>query len=88
MKASLSGRPFAGMTSSGACIDGVEDWFNTHLGYLQCVSRCTSVRSILDHVDVIMGDMVHVRTYDVILYDEISSSNYIYIYMQCIGYES
>ena len=38
-----------------------------------------------------MGDMVHVKTYDVILYDiilydEISSSNC--IYMQCIGYES
>ena len=35
--------------------------------------------------------MVHVKTYnvipyDVILYDEISSSNC--IYMQCIGYES
>ena len=33
-----------------------------------------------------MGDMVHVKTYDVILYDEISPSNC--MYMQCIGYES
>ena len=32
-----------------------------------------------------MGDMVHVSIYDVILYDEISPSNC--IYMQCIGYE-
>ena len=45
----------------------VEDWFNTQLGYLQCVSRCTSVRSILGHVDVIMGDVVHVRACCVIM---------------------
>ena len=40
----------------------VEDWFNTYLGYLQCVFRCTRVRSILGHIDVLMDDGVHVRT--------------------------
>ena len=39
----------------------VEDWFNTYLGYLQCVSRCTNVRSILGHIDVLMDDGAHVR---------------------------
>ena len=34
----------------------VEDWFNTYLGYLQCVFRCTRVPSIL------MDNGVHVRT--------------------------
>ena len=41
----------------------VEDWFNTYLGYLQCVFRCTRVRSILGHIDVLMDDGVHVRTF-------------------------
>ena len=40
----------------------VEDWFNTYLGYLQCVFRCTRVRSILGHIDILMDDGVHVRT--------------------------
>ena len=35
----------------------VEDWFNTYFGYLQCVSRYTSVWFMLVHVDVIMGYM-------------------------------
>ena len=35
----------------------VEDWFNTYLGYLQCVYRCASVWFMLGHVDVIMGYM-------------------------------
>ena len=40
----------------------VEDWFNTYLGLLQCVIWCTRVRSILEHIDVLMDDGVHVRT--------------------------
>ena len=35
----------------------VEDWFNTYLGYLQYVSRCTNVWFMLVHVDVILGFM-------------------------------
>ena len=46
----------------GSVILPVEDWFNTYLAYLQCVSRCTSVRSILGHIDVLRDDGVHVRT--------------------------
>ena len=38
--------------------ENVEDWFNTYLGYLQCVSRCTNVWFMLVHVDVIMGYMM------------------------------
>ena len=53
---------FAKASRIGSCRGGnVEDWFNTYLGYLQCVSWCTSVWPILDHIDVIMGDVVHVR---------------------------
>ena len=40
----------------------VEDWFNTYLGYLQCVFRCTRVPSIFGHIDVLIDDRVHVRT--------------------------
>ena len=35
----------------------VEDWFNTYLGYLQCVSLCTNVWFMLMHVDVILSYM-------------------------------
>ena len=45
----------------------VEDWFNTYLGYLQYVFRCTSVRSISGHIDVLMDDGVHVRASSVII---------------------
>ena len=46
----------------GSVILPVEDWFNTYLGYLQCVFRCIRVRSILGHIDVLMDDGVHVKT--------------------------
>ena len=51
-------------TSDPTCLSliVVEDWFNTYLGYLQCVFRCTNVRSILGHIEVLMDDGVHVRT--------------------------
>ena len=39
----------------GRINQSVEDWFDTYLGYLQCVSRCTSVWFMLGHVDVIIG---------------------------------
>ena len=45
----------------------VEDWFNTYLGYLQCVFRCTRVPCKLGHIDVLMNDGVHVRTSWVII---------------------
>ena len=46
----------------------VEEWFNTYLGYLQCVSRCTSVWFMLVHVDVIMGYMTSFRIATVYTY--------------------
>ena len=51
----------------------VEDWFNTYLGYLQCVSLCTNVWFMLMQVDVTISDVS-------------LPSNWIYV--QCIGYES
>ena len=50
----------------------VEDWFNTYLGYLQCVCLCTNVWFMFIIVD---------GTIDVVL-----PSNWIYV--QYIGYES
>ena len=35
----------------------VENWFNTFLSFLQCVSRCTNVWFMLGYVDVIMAYM-------------------------------